>query len=270
VLDAGHRIEWGWPVALYLVTKGIAGGCAMLAPFAAAMGMSGFGLRYAPEVLALIFAAITCFLLVEDLARPMRFYRLLTRPNWKSWLVKGGIILSAFMAIEAVIILLHLLEFDSIAASLRWAGAVGGLATAGYTAFLFAQCKGRDLWESRLLLPHLIVQAAMCGAVALLIFATDSWALRIIAIAMAAGHGLLSVMEARRTHETDNAKQAAAFLIQQSFGPFRGLRDGLLICVVLGAVCAIFVPLLALIPVLFGLYMYEYAFIRAGQLPPLS
>ena len=35
VLDAGHKVQWGWPVALYLVTKGLAAGVALLAPFAA-------------------------------------------------------------------------------------------------------------------------------------------------------------------------------------------------------------------------------------------
>ena len=40
VLDAGHRVEWGWPVALYLVTKGIAAGAALLAPFALALGLT--------------------------------------------------------------------------------------------------------------------------------------------------------------------------------------------------------------------------------------
>ena len=34
VLDAGHKIQWGAGVAAYLVTKGVAGGAAILAPFA--------------------------------------------------------------------------------------------------------------------------------------------------------------------------------------------------------------------------------------------
>ena len=34
-----------------------------------------------------------------------------------------------------------------------------GLAAAGYTAFLFAQCEGRDLWQTPLLLPALLARA---------------------------------------------------------------------------------------------------------------
>jgi Fe-S-cluster-containing dehydrogenase component len=68
VLDVGHRVEWGWPVSSYLVTKGIAAGAAMLAPFSAILGLGGFGTGYLPEILALVFTLITTALLVEDLA----------------------------------------------------------------------------------------------------------------------------------------------------------------------------------------------------------
>src|SRR5690606_16869438 len=96
VLDAGHRVEWGWPVALYLVTKGIGAGAGILAPFVGLLGLTGRAAAYAPEVLALLFTLITVGLLIEDLKRPHLFYRLLTRPNWKSWLVKGGVLLGAY------------------------------------------------------------------------------------------------------------------------------------------------------------------------------
>ena len=49
------------------------------------------------------------------------------------------------------------------------AGAALGIATAGYTAFLFAQAKGRELWQSPLFLWHLIVQALIAGAALLLL-----------------------------------------------------------------------------------------------------
>ena len=42
-----------------------------------------------------------------------------------------------------------------------------GAALAGYTALLFNQCEGRDLWQSPLLLPHTIVNALLAGAGAL-------------------------------------------------------------------------------------------------------
>ena len=38
---------------------------------------------------------------------------------------------------------------------------------AGYTAFLFGQAEGRDLWQSPLLFWHLLPQAVLVGAGAL-------------------------------------------------------------------------------------------------------
>ena len=42
------------------------------------------------------------------------------------------------------------------------------VAAAVYTAYLFAQAKARDMWQSALLAPHLAVQAALAGAAAML------------------------------------------------------------------------------------------------------
>ena len=270
VLDAGHRVEWGWPVSLYLLTKGIAAGAAFLAPFAGWLGLDGLALRFGPETAALVFTLVTLALLIEDLAKPWAFYRLLTRPNWSSWLVRGGIVLGAFGALVGTGIVLRLAGRDGLADALRWPGAVMGLAAAGYTALLFAQCKGRDLWESPLLLPHLLVQAVLCGAVVMLPFAGGSASLVVIAMLSLAAHAVFALAERFRGHETDNANQAAAFLGCVRVGPLRAYRDGLLVCVALGAACLLLVPWAAFVPVLGGLYLTEHAYVRAGQLPPLS
>lgn len=270
VLDAGHRVEWGWHVSAYLVTKGLAAGAAMLAPFVSMFSLNRFGGRFLPEILAVLFTIITCILLVDDLARPMRFYRLLTRPNWKSWLVKGGIILGLFGGIESLILLLNLVQVEGPVLPLRIAGAIIALGVAGYTAFLFAQCKGRDLWESNMLLPHLLVQAVMCGSAALLPAAAGSLALKLTLVASTITHVGLAIFEKNRAHETTNARQAAAFLATLRLGPLNAWRGGLIITAVLGIALAFIAPWVAFVPVLFGLYMYEHAFVRAGQLPPLS
>jgi Fe-S-cluster-containing dehydrogenase component len=269
-LDAGHRVEWGWPVALYLVTKGIAAGAAMLAPFAGFLGLSQTAARFAPPLLALIFVLVTCLLLVEDLTRPMRFYRLLTRANPRSWLVRGGVLLGVFATLAAAEFILRLAGAHASAQPLRWINALVGIGVAGYTALLFAQCKGRDLWESPWLLPHLLVQAILCGSVWLLPLASGRTAITVVLLASAAAHLALALVERQRHHETDNARQAAAFLGTVRLGPFRGFRDGLLIGVGLTAVLALIAPVLTPLPAMAGLFLYEHAFIRAGQLPPLS
>jgi hypothetical protein len=268
VLDAGHRVEWGWPVALYLVTKGIAAGAGMLAPFAAALGLGAW--PYVPELLALVFTLATTGLLIEDLARPALFVRLLTRPNWRSWLVRGGVVLGAYGAVSAGIIGLRMLGLDGPIQALRWVEAALGAAAAGYTALLFAQCEGRDLWQSPWLLPHLLVQAVLCGAVGFAVFSAEPATLGWIAAGCAVVHGAIAAVERFGPHPTTNATQGAAFLGTVRLGPLRAWRDGLIIGVGLGVPAALLLPAGAWVPVLAGLYLYEWAYVRSGQLPPLS
>lgn len=269
VLDAGHKVQWGWAVALYLVTKGIAGGAAMLAPFATTLGLTGFGLRWLPEILALVFVTLTTFLLVEDLTRPWKFLTLLTRPNTRSWLVRGAWILIAFSTTVSATLLARWLGQDALADGLRWVNAMLGAGVAGYTAYLFRQCEGRDLWQSALLLPHLLVQAVLLGAAALRITGTDGPQLRTVLVLAIIGHVALVLLEIKRPHPTDNSRQGAAFLVRVRC---RGLHALGASCLLLGM--AIVIAFLAdntgFAAAAAGLYLYEWAFIRAGQLPPLS
>jgi Fe-S-cluster-containing dehydrogenase component/formate-dependent nitrite reductase membrane component NrfD len=270
VLDAGHRVEWGWTVALYLVTKGIAAGTAMLAPFAAALGLTGFAADYLPELLALLFTLVTTGLLAGDLARPRMFLRVMTRANPHSWLVRGAWVLSVFTLLLGAALAARWAGMGVVADSLRWVHAATGILVAGYTAFLFAQCEGRDLWQSHWLLPHLVAQAVLCGCVCLLPFARDGLLLGRIFLVAAALHLIFSLAERYRRHSTANARQAAAFLGRLRLGALRPLRDGLLLGVVLAGVLIPFAPVAALAAALSGLLLYEWAYVRAAQLPPLS
>lgn len=273
VLDAGHRVEWGWTVAMYLVTKAIGAGAGMLAPFAAWLGLSGRSAAYLPEILALVFTALTAGILVEDLARPARFYRLLTRPNWGSWLVKGGIVLTVYGLLAAGGILARLLDAGGVADLLRWPLAAFGLATAGYTAFLFAQCEGRDLWQSKWCLPHLIVQAIMAGGAAMAAGGATPAKAGIVIGAAATLHVVIACMERFGGHATSNARQAAAFLGTLRIGATPSWISSWMLSLLLvvagcGVVFAGAWAGLAL--VVAGLFVYEWTFVRAGQLPPLS
>jgi Fe-S-cluster-containing dehydrogenase component len=270
VLDTEHKVEWGWPVGAYLITKGIAAGAALLAPFAAALGAGPAASGILPDVVALIFTLITMALLAGDLGRPLLFIRILTRPNWDSWLVRGGVILGAFAAVTAGGIALRWGGMTAAADALRGLAALLALPVAGYTAFLFGQCEGRDLWQSRLLLPHLLAQAAMCGAAVFLVQTPGAHGLRVLLASSAAVHLVLALAERYRRHATDNARQGAAFLGSIAWGPLRLYRDGLLVGGVLVALLAFVAPIVAAAAALTGLGAYELAFVRAGQLPPNS
>ncbi len=270
VLDAGHEVQWGWPVALYLVTKGLAAGAALLAPFLAWMGVTGFAERFLPEILALAFTTFTTFLLVEDLHRPLKFLTLLTRPNKRSWLVKGAWILMAFSGVTALALAARWANLDTVADGLRWLNVPLALGAAGYTAFLFGQCEGRDLWQSKLLLPHLLVQAALCGSAALLAAAPGSRELVLVLSLATFAHLWLCILEARRKHDTENALQAAAFLRELRFAGVNAFALGVLGGSALTIVAIAVSPALTCVPALLGLCVYKWAYIRAAQLPPLS
>ncbi len=277
VLDVGHKVEWGWHVALYLLTKGVAAGAALLAPFLALLGITGFAATWLPEIAALAFTLVTTGLLIDDLARPLAFYKLLTRPNTRSWLVKGGWILTAFSALTAAILVLRWLGHAELADTLRWPNAVLGLGVAGYTAFLFRQCEGRDLWQSPLVLPHLTAQAVLCGAALFAPFAPGSSDLRVVFAVALLAHWLLMILERYKRHATENARQAAAFLDAVRVGPFRrafqfswGAGTAFTAAALALWAVAPGAPLAAALLALLCLYLFEAAFVRAGQLPPLS
>ncbi len=287
VLDVHHKVHWGWMISFYLVTKGVAGGAAMLAPFAGAFGLQGAA-NWAPELIALLFTAITAVLLVADLKRPAAFLRLLLRPNPKSWLVKGAWVLMAFSGLTALLVLLHWLGQDTLVDLLRWPNALLGAGAAGYTAFLLAQCEGRDLWQNAArTLPHLLVQALLLGASALLLV-VPSLALALVAVVASAAHLYYALTEAKGPHHTDNARQAASLLPRIPLwegSRFRALSEGLqfstaapllLLGLALlqqaGVLAAFTLPATSLLfaGICLGVFWYEQAFLRAGQLPPLS
>jgi formate-dependent nitrite reductase membrane component NrfD len=171
--DVDRPIPWGWRVALYLWTKGIAAGALLVPCLLVALGLTQdlpfFGM-WAP-VVALAFNAGTVALLVVDLKRPERFHYILTRGNWDSWLVRGAYILMAHAGASGLWFILALVGWAGLLRWLAWPGILVALAAAGYTAFLFGQAEGRDLWQSPLFLWHLLAQAVLTGGAALLLSA---------------------------------------------------------------------------------------------------
>ena len=75
--------------------------------------------------------------------------------------------------------------------------------TALYTAFLFGQAKGRDLWQSQLFAPHLLVQALVAGA-ALFDVEWLRWLLP--------ANGLLVAAEVYGRHATEDGRRAARLI----------------------------------------------------------
>lgn len=271
---------WGWKVSAYLWTKSVAAGAMLLA----AAGATGWGTPlsdvWAP-LLALVFLAATTALLVADLKRPERFLYILLKPNWRSWLVWGAWILIAFGALAALWLAAGLLGRGEAFRFLAGPAALLAVGAAVYSAFLFGQAEGRDFWQSRWLSWQLLASALAAGAAALLLAALAAGAapdslqtLRwVFACALAAQGGIFCA-EAFGPHASPEAAAAAAFLRE---GPLSGaflagaLGFGVAMPVLL--VLAVGGPsatALASVCALGGLWVYENAWIQAGQSVPLS
>jgi Fe-S-cluster-containing dehydrogenase component/formate-dependent nitrite reductase membrane component NrfD len=166
--DVPHPMPWGWKIAAYLWTKSVAAGAILVSAGALAMAPSSpLFLALAP-VIALAMLAVTLLLLVVDLKRPDRFYYLMTKPNLRSWLVLGSYILMAY-GVSLAAWLFYGFSEGSIPVFLRCIAASLGAGSAVYSAFLFAQAKGRDLWQSPMFFWHLLVHAVVAGSATLLI-----------------------------------------------------------------------------------------------------
>ncbi|MGI9605904.1 MAG: 4Fe-4S dicluster domain-containing protein [Acidimicrobiales bacterium] len=279
-----HKPTWGQMVSGYLVTKAIAGGVMLIAALLVLLGHSDAqaAVGVAPPVVAGAFLGITGALLIGDLKQPGRFYYLITKGNTESWLVKGAYVLGAFAGGAGLWFISGLVD---AATTIEWLAApvaLLGAATAGYTAFLFAQCEGRDLWQTPLLLPMLLARAVIAGAAAYGILdlfldvpEADAirWALVGGAVAMLAlswmelvSHGTRHVELA--VHEMSRGKHASLF--------WAGLALGGLLPIVLGVSALASdsgsVALMAIgsVAAVVGMFLSETAFIRAGQSVPLS
>ena len=173
-------ILWGWEVSAYVLTKAVAAG-AFLIPFLATL--LGYELSNTTKLwsagISLVFLALTGLFLVMDLDRPDRFLNVLLRPQWNSWLVRGGYTITVFGLLVTIWGVNTWFDLGIPEKPIMWITAVFAVMLAIYTAFLFAQAKGRDFWQSPSLALHMLVHSVMAGAATFafvaLIAGIESW-----------------------------------------------------------------------------------------------
>jgi Fe-S-cluster-containing dehydrogenase component/Ni/Fe-hydrogenase subunit HybB-like protein len=308
--DVAHSIPWDWRVSLYTWTKGIASGVYLVAALLVLFGFMNLGdslwVSVAP-VLSAAFLGITGGLLIWDLEHPARFFMIFTRSQWRSWLVKGAYVIAAYslvLGIHLALLVIAISKPDLTFSILRWfvlPGIILSALTAVYTAYLFAQAKARDLWQSPLLPPHLLTQALLLGSAVLLPFAVWNGSfnepvgylsvprpglplLWILAIATLL-HLLMVAGELSLTHATAHTRAA---IWEMTRGRYRSFFWAGIILSALGGVLPVIVlasqlPIMEGVPViaptvaagatplaLAGLALYEHAYVQAGQSVPLA
>jgi Fe-S-cluster-containing dehydrogenase component/formate-dependent nitrite reductase membrane component NrfD len=289
VYDVPHMIPWGKKIASYLWAKSIAAGVLLISALALGLGFDQDAplLYVLSPLVALLFLTITMALLVFDLKKPGRFFFLLTKPNFNSWLVLGGYVLLIY-GVLAGLWLFHGWRGVSVPPLVIWSSAVFAVASAGYSAFLFAQARGRDFWQSPLLFWHLIVHAIAAGAATLTLLAALQlvtpyqflsgqmlyWLGNLLIVALLAGLAMI-LGELFISHHSETVARAAHLLLRgklwkQFWLAVVGLGVIAPIALILWPTASVYPNIAASVLALFGLWLYENLWIKAGQAQPLS
>lgn len=285
VYDAPDKgVLWGWEVSAYVFTKAIATGAFLLPFLAIIIGIDTLNTatQFWGLGLGILFLAITGILLIMDLDRPDRFLYVLLRPQWDSWLVKGGYTITIYGGLLTLCTVFLYFGQSAIFGIASWVTAAFAGLTAIYTAFLFAQAKGRDFWQSPSLALHMLIHAFMAGAATfgllnLFLANPSEWdgLLQVVLIGGIVLNLLTLTFEIVTPHPTSDAKRTVKMITQ---GRYSGLfYVGVLLIgnlIPLGVLAIIDNNGLAL-PlagglVLAGIYCTEHIWVEAPQRIPLS
>ena len=203
------------------------------------------------------------------------------RPQFSSWLVKGGLIIAGFGACIALWGAAKYLQLPLLEAISLWCGALFALLTSIYTAFLFGSAKGRDFWQSPMLLLHMFLNSLLAGGSAMLVLgvltSSASELSETLRPALAGGfvlHILVMLLELFGKHPSKSAERAADVIMH---GPLKktfwygsfilGNVLPLLLCLAVSS------PVMLAIAAIFGLcgvFYTEKVWIHAPQTVPLS
>lgn len=273
--DVPHHAPWGWRVSLYTWTKSLAAGMLLVPVVLALVGLIGWKddvTRWVAPLAALFWLSVTGVLLIWDLKHPFRFYLIFTKHRWESWLVRGSFVIAGYGAIAFLYLVLAIFDVHWVMVTVGSIAIPLALATACYTAYLFAQAKARDLWQSPLLPAHLAVQSVLAGAAGVLPFAlafsdrTSIHAIEIVLAVAAATHIVLVWGETTLPHVTAHAHLASHEMVKGRFARYFWVG-------VVGVLIAIAAPWISWIAVPFalvGLLAHEHSYVQAGQSVPLA
>jgi formate-dependent nitrite reductase membrane component NrfD len=278
VYDApGKGVLWGWDVTAYVWTKAIASGV-FLVPFLAMVfdwAAVTASTRWLAAETGLLFLILTTILLVMDLDQPKRFLYVLLRPQWHSWLTLGGYALTIYGGLLTLWCVATTFDMPALAGAAQGVGALFAILTAVYTAFLFAQARGRDFWQSPTLSLHMIVHAVMAGAAVFAvtgvftgsITAWNRYVSNVIYVSVIVNVMVL-LFELLTTHSTADAKRVVTMILSG--------RYSMSFCigvVLIGNVLPLWLVWLggpaslaaAGLCLLIGIYITEHIWVRAPQ-----
>ncbi len=281
--NAQHQVPWHWPIPAYLVTKHIAGGTFALLALSALLPVlpfSGHAVVFAGGF-AVLMTWVTLALLVYDLDRPDRFFFLLLRPQWRSWVARAAWLLTGFSilsgvwwAAEAAAWMGWLPEPSALRPVFAVLTLPFAMGSAIYTAFLFAQAEGRDLWQATHVPFQMTLHAIVFGAATLTIFGPGADLWRWVFLGALATSGVLTLFaDLAVPQATELARRASRDMTR---GHYRlqywvgGIVVGHGLALGLGWVGGPMFATAALVAAGLGGFAYNLAFVMAPQDQPNS
>ncbi|MFV0387418.1 MAG: 4Fe-4S dicluster domain-containing protein [Pyrinomonadaceae bacterium] len=220
VYDAPAKgLLWGWEVSAYILTKAISAG-AFLVPILGGMFVEvPTIIKQIGAIVSIIFLAITGILLILDLGRPDRFLYVLLRPQLKSWLSRGAYIITIYGALLTAWLLASFLNMPRLQLFIEPPAILFAALAAVYTAFLFAQAKGRDFWQSPMLGLHMLLHSLMSGLAVFLVstffFVLDPVLLSALiscTVIVIVLHLVSLLFEMAMTHSTEDAHRVVEYI----------------------------------------------------------
>jgi formate-dependent nitrite reductase membrane component NrfD len=276
VYDAPAKgVLWGWQVPAYIWTKAVATGTVACSILSRQVGYPLTSMEQALSwILALVFLALTAGLLVWDLDRPDRFLYVLFRPNWRSWLVRGAYILTSLAGMVTLLVFTLWLGWWPLLRLFEILTLILAILGAVYTAFLFGQAAGRDLWQSPLSPIRMLNQAFLAGSATLIIIAPHSFEawLQLIGTSLALNL-LILIFEVISPHSSEESARAVRLMSTGRYGIYFwfGIAAGTVVPLILcfsGPAPAVGVS--AAVLILVGIYLTEFVWVRVPQLIALS
>lgn len=276
-------ILWGWEVSAYVWTKAISAGSFLMLFISWLLGSDILqtNMAWVCVGISLLFLTITGALLVMDLDKPGRFLYVLLRPHWGSWLVKGGYAITVFGGLLTLLAASIYFEWNGLMPVVMWSAAIIAVVVAIYTAFLFAQAKGRDFWQSPTLAIHMLVHSIMAGGAVLgllSMFYQNNISFSLIKYVLLIGVivNLFTILiEMVTTHPTEDARRVVQMITKGRYKNMFWLG-----AIIVGNIIPMFILLLggsssivfglASLMIILGIYITEHIWVEAPQRIPLS
>ncbi len=283
VYDAPDKgILWGWEVSAYILTKAVSSGVFLMAFIAMIFGFAELDstLNTVGIITSIVFLGLTGAFLVKDLDQPKRFAYVLLRPQWNSWLVRGGYAITIYGGLLSLLLVAGMMQWREIVNVVNWITAPFAILVSIYTAFLFAQAKGRDFWQSPMLAVHMFLHSLISGIAAFFILnvffdSNLAWeAYLTTALYILIGFNLaIMLVELTITHPTEDTKRTIHMIVKGRYKSKFWIGSILLgnilplILIWTGGVELMVVSGLLLIR---GVYITESIWVEAPQRIPLS